>query len=108
MNTAPLFSTQTRRRVAYAILAMVLLVCAGAAVWVVDFQHDLPLAILSPAFVMWIAVPFIILGSVAREEKALREGRQPAVPVRRTWIMLIFGIFGVILVALGAVFMVRH
>jgi heme A synthase len=107
MAKLPLFSTQTRKRIAYAILAGELFICAGALGWVIVLQRSLPPAMLSPAFAMWIAVPFIILGSIAREEKAAREGRQIEGPTRRPWLMLSLGILGVV-IALGAVLILRR
>ena len=108
MEKLPLFSMRTRKRVAYALLAAVLLVYAGSLVWVLAFQRTLPLVILSPMLPMWIAIPFIILGSVAREEKGLREGKRLEVSSRQTWLFLSLGTVSVLIIGLGALLMVRH
>ena len=106
MDKLPLFSTQTRKRIAYVIFAVMLSICAGALGWVIVLQRSLPAVMVSPAFAIWIAVPFIILGSIAREEKAAREGRQIEVP-KRPWLMLNLGIL-VLVTALGTVLMMRR
>ena len=106
ISAAPFFSFAVRRRVAYALLGLMGLVIIVGLVWTFGFGHDLP-AVAMLQFPIWVGLPFLILGSVAREEAALKLGRPLAGPPRMAMIMAI--IVAVITLGIGVYIVVaRH